>query len=362
MNKGRGPIRVEIIGGGLIGTSIALKVARIGGRARIVDQNRAHQRVANELLGAQLLDENEGADLIVVATPVNVLPEAIIGALRSNPASIVIDTGSIKTKVIHEVWTKLSETSWSPDLSRFVPSHPMAGRELSGPESARSDLFEGRAWAVTPHAALDKNALNQAVSFIEELGASVYQLSPEDHDREVAMTSHGPQVLASALAGSLVEPLDLAGQGLRDMTRLAVSDIAMWQPILEGNQAALIPVLEDIVKSINTLINKKFDKESVLSFMEQGAIGARKVPGKHGGIPRNYGSLSVVIPDQAGALARLFKHCAEVEINIEDLRIEHSPGQETGLISLYVQPRDLSTLNNYLSTQGWHSTILNKGN
>jgi prephenate dehydrogenase len=362
MNGAEHPFRVEIIGGGLIGTSISLKVAKIGGYARILDENSAHQRIGNELLGTQLLLDNEAADVIVVSTPVNVAGKVISDSLRSNPQAIVIDVGSIKSKVVHEVWTNLIATSSTSEASRFVPSHPMAGRELSGPDSARSDLFEGRAWAITPHPDVDEKAVNHAISFIEALGATAYQLSPEEHDREVAMTSHAPQVLASALAGTLVEPLDLAGQGLRDMTRLAASDVAMWQPILEGNQEALIPVLERIVKSINTLINKKFDKESVLSFMEQGASGASKVPGKHGGIPRNYGSLSVVIPDQAGALAKLFNHCAEAKINIEDLRIEHSPGQETGLISLYVQPADLSILNSYLSTLGWHSTILSKGN
>ena len=356
------PLRVVIVGGGLIGTSIALKVAKIGGFARIIDLNDAHQRVGNELLGSQLLGENDPPSVVVVATPVNSLPEAIVDALCNNTEAIVIDTGSIKTKVLHEVWTLLSKSSKLSEISRFVPSHPMAGRELSGPESARSDLFEGRAWAITPHPDLNSKALDRALSFIEELGATVYQLSPEEHDREVAMTSHAPQVLASALAGALVEPLELAGQGLRDMTRLAASDIAMWQPILEGNKDALVPVLENIIKSINSLINKQFDKESVSSFMERGSIGATKVPGKHGGVPRNYGSLSVVIPDQAGELARLFNQCAEAKINIEDLRIEHSPGQETGLISLFVQPGDLSTLNDYLSTRGWHSTILSYGN
>jgi prephenate dehydrogenase len=362
MNGEQHPWRVEIVGGGLIGTSIALKVAKIGSYARIVDQNEAHQRVGNELLGSQLLGEEHPADLIVAATPVDILPEVILTALSSNPTAIVIDTGSIKTKVVLEISTNLKNSSRNSDLARFVPSHPLAGRELSGPDGARSDLFEGRAWAVTPHADVDSTALRQVMAFVQALGATPYQLSPEEHDREVALTSHAPQVLASALAGALVEPLDLAGQGLRDMTRLANSDIAMWQPILEGNQEALIPVLERIIKSINCLIDKNFDKEIVLSFMQQGAVGSRKVPGKHGGIPRNYGSLSVVIPDKAGELARLFKHCAEARINIEDLRIEHSPGQETGLISLFVQPSDLSTLNDYLSTLGWHSTILSKEN
>lgn len=362
MSANQSLTRVEVIGGGLIGTSIALKVAKSGGFVRIADENKAHQRVGNGLLGSQYLEADQRAEVILVATPVSALSQIITRSLINNPEAIVIDTGSIKAKVIHEVWTLLTESSNTGAMSRFVPSHPMAGRELSGPDSARSDLFEGRAWAITPHSHIEAENLSQAMAFIRSLGATVYQLSPEEHDRQVAMTSHAPQVLASALAGTLVEPLDLAGQGLRDMTRLANSDVSMWQPILEGNQEALIPVLEEIVKSINFLINKRFDTESVLSFMQRGSVGAAKVPGKHGGVPRHYGSLSVVIPDQAGELARLFNHCAEAKINIEDLRIEHSPGQETGLISLYVQPGDLSTLNEYLSTLGWHSTILSNGN
>lgn len=353
--------RVLVIGGGLIGTSIALKVAQIGGLVRLVDPNEARQRVANGLAGGALLTENDQVNLVVAATPVDVLPVVISDALIRHPHATVIDTGSIKTKVIHEVWSYLTKSSNENLMRNFVPSHPMAGRELSGPDGARSDLFEGRAWALTPHPEASPMAVSEATAFIGALGATCHQLGPQEHDRQVAMTSHLPQLLSSALAGVLHAPLDLAGQGLRDMTRLAISDAAMWQPILEGNEAEISPLLDAVVKSINELKDKHFNKQSVLSFMERGAEGAERVPGKHGGSQRIYGSISVVIPDRAGELARLFNHCADAEINIEDLRIEHSPGQETGLISLFVKPDDLSTLNDYLSTLGWHSTVLSKG-
>lgn len=356
------PLKVEVVGGGLIGTSIALKIATLGGSARVIDRESAHSRVANELLGESLLAAESPVELVIIAVPVSALSEAIIDALYRNPHSVVIDTGSIKTKVLLEVSTQLAEKFRSEELARFVPTHPMAGRELSGPDSARSDLFEGRAWAITPHPALDAQSLETARNFISALGATPYLLSGEEHDRQVAMTSHLPQLLASALAGVLQQPLDLAGAGLRDMTRLARSDIAMWQPILEGNREEILPLLKQVVESLNRLIDNKLDVDTVLSFMQAGHEGATKVPGKHGGVARNYGSLSVVIPDAPGQLAKLFSHCAEAQINIEDIRIEHSPGQETGLISLFVQPVDLSTLNIYLSTQGWHSTILMKGN
>ena len=352
---------VEVVGGGLIGTSIALKVASCGGHVRVVDDNPAHQRVANGLLGSHLLPSSSEPELVVVATPVDTLAIAISEALCRYPRAIVIDTGSIKTKVLLEVSTYLEKNSMTERLSDFVPTHPMAGRELSGPDGARSDLFEGRAWAITPHPALSPQALAAVEDFIEALGATSYELTPVDHDRQVAMTSHLPQLLASALAAILEEPLDLAGQGLRDMTRLAHSDGGMWAPIFEGNHEALEPLVEQLVKSINELKNKAFKRDAILSFMAAGIAGASKIPGKHGGNPRNYGSLSVVISDQPGQLAKLFNHCADGKFNIEDLRIEHSPGQETGLISLYVQPGDLSTLNDYLSIRGWHTTIISKG-
>ena len=355
-------MKVRIVGGGLIGTSIALKVAKSGGFVHVVDHNGAHARVANELIGSALLAEHEEPELVVVATPVDSIPEVVTEQLLLNKHATVIDTGSIKTKVEVEVWTKINKLSRSEEYARFVPTHPMAGRELSGPDGARSDLFEGRAWAITPHGKADERALAATKAFISTMGAVAYLMSAQEHDRQVAMTSHLPQLLASALAGILVEPLDLAGQGLRDMTRLANSDIAMWQPVLAGNSEMIAPLLDQVIKSINELKNKKFSVESVLTFMEQGARGAGKVPGKHGGVPRNYGALSVVIPDEPGELARLFNHCAEAKINIEDLRIEHSPGQETGLISLYVKPGDLSTLNSHLSTLGWHCTVMSKGN
>lgn len=354
---------VEVIGGGLIGTSVALKLAKNGSRVRIIDSASAHERLANSLIGSALLEENTPAECIVVATPVDTLAESIVAALLRNPQCIVIDTGSIKTKVILDVWTLTESMSNKRELrERYVPTHPMAGREVSGPDGARSDLFEGRAWAITPHLQLKESALAQVEALVDQLGSVAYLMSPEEHDRQVAMTSHLPQLIASLLAGVLKAPLDLAGQGLRDMTRLAHSNPVMWGPIVEGNQRELEPLFDEIVKSINVLKDKSFNREATISLMSQGANGAAQVPGKHGGISRNYGAINVVIPDRAGQLAALFNHCADGGINIEDLRIEHSPGQETGLITLYVQPDDLSTLNNHLSILGWDVTILEKGN
>jgi len=354
---------VEVVGAGLIGTSIALRVVKNGGAVRLLDTDPGNQRIANQLMGSSLLPKELPAEVIVAAAPVDALPEVICGALQSNPHSIVIDIGSVKTKVIDEVWTKLDEMSLRSEFSRYLPTHPMAGRELAGPSGARSDLFEGRAWAITPHHENGAESVAKVGDFVATMGATGYLMSPNEHDNQVALTSHLPQILASALAGSLTNwsgTLNLAGQGLRDMTRLAHSEPSVWGPIIEANGEALAPWLDLIFKSINKLKDKKYNREAVLSFMEAGNSGLRRIPGKHGGVSRDYGALSVVIPDRAGQLAALFNHCADVEINIEDLRMEHSPGQETGLITLYVQSSDLSTLENHLSTLGWHCTIGSK--
>lgn len=352
---------VEVIGGGLIGTSIALKLAKNGSQVRVCDAHPGHEKLANSLIGGALLAPGASVECVIVAIPVDALSKVIVNALISNPKAIVIDIGSIKTKVVHDVWTLTSDLSNQTEvLNRYVPTHPMAGREVTGPDGARSDLFEGRVWAITPHHASSRENVAKIATLIRELGAISYELAPEAHDRQVAMTSHLPQLLATLLASTLEGPLELAGQGLRDMIRLAHSDWQMWAPILEGNQEELIPLLDEIIKSINSLKDKKLNKDSVVALMNRGLTGALSVPGKHGGVPRNYGALSVVIPDRAGQLAALFNHCADGKINIEDLRIEHSPGQETGLITLYVQPGDLSTLNNHLSTLGWDVTVLEK--
>jgi len=353
---------VEVIGGGLIGTSIALKLAQNGAKVRVLDTDPSHERVANSLLGSSLLGPGSPVEAVIAATPVGALPIVIQQALQMHTDATVIDIGSIKTKVVNEVYT-LTENLSNQDelLSRYIPTHPMAGREIAGPDGARSDLFEGRVWALAPHKRANASRITLTEAFIKEMGSVVHRIGPEEHDRQVAMTSHLPQLLASLLGSELEAPLELAGQGLRDMTRLAHSDAQMWASIIEGNRRELLPLLDGIIKSINLLKDKNFNLESVLSLMKRGAEGASQVPGKHGGVPRNYGALGVVISDRAGQLAALFNHCAEGEINIEDLRIEHSPGQETGLVTLFVQPGDLSTLNNHLSTLGWHSTILSKG-
>ena len=292
---------------------------------------------------------DQEVDLVVVATTVPELANVVFDALNKYPKAIVIDIGSIKTKVLLEISTKVANSV----LSRYLGTHPMAGREITGPEGARSDLFAGRAWAVCPHEARKESDVRLIEELIRSFGATAYQMSSEVHDQQVALVSHLPQLLASLLAGSLKGDLSLAGQGLRDMVRIADSDPLLWSGILSGNQQAIKPLLRQISKQIDQLIDLNLSRESVEKVIAAGVVGKSTIPGKHGGVDRDYAKLPVVINDKPGQLAALFLICGEIGVNIEDLSIEHSPAQATGLITLFVAQGDLSTLIKELSGRGW---------
>jgi prephenate dehydrogenase len=342
--------QIVIIGAGLIGTSIGLAATKNGLTCAFVDSNPRHQALATQLCGSGgSIFADQEVDLVVVATTVPELANVVLDALNQYPKAIVIDIGSVKTKVLLEVSSKVP----SNVLSRYLGTHPMAGREITGPEGARSDLFAGRAWAICPHKGSNQADVASVEKLIRSFGATAYQMTSEAHDEEVALVSHLPQLLASLLAGSLHGELSLAGQGLRDMVRIADSDPLLWSGILSGNQQAIKPLLRQISKQIDQLVDLNLSRESVERVIAAGVVGKSTIPGKHGGVDRDYAKLPVVISDKPGQLAALFAICGEIGVNIEDLSIEHSPAQATGLITLFVAQGDLSTLINELSGRGW---------
>ena len=248
----------------------------------------------------------------------------------------------------------------SENAENFISSHPMAGREVSGAESARADLFLGRAWIGIKSeitAIRAKDYLNQVVS---TCGSTIYWLTPEEHDETVAAISHLPQLISTALAYSLdkkdVKSFELAGQGLRDVLRLSGSTPQIWSQLLIAKRDAIDPYLVEMKESIN-LIQQCLKDGNTKELEEIFKIGNRvykNIPGKHGGKNRNYSYLSIVIDDQPGQLAKIFDDCAEVRVNIEDLSIEHSPGQQTGLITLALNENDSEKLSDHLTSTGWN--------
>jgi prephenate dehydrogenase len=343
---------VKIVGSGLIGSSIGLALTALGIRVSMVDVDETAEKLAQDLMATPSFDL---ADLVILALPSSELSSVLDREFELNPKAIFMDIGSIKVKPLLDV-----STSKMPS-SRFLATHPMAGREVGGVSGARADLFKSRSWIYAPHdlngGAPDGDVIDGALWVIESLGATAIALSAPEHDRAVALVSHLPQVVSSLLAaqlnGAAGQHLELAGAGLRDMVRIAGSPPPLWDEILSANSAALLPLLINLQSDLGRIISDLGDGNSVSQFIKDGNAGKAAIPGKHGGKPREYSQLPVVIEDKPGQLAALFDECAKVKVNVEDLTIEHSPGQFTGLITLALSAGDAKILQDHLTATGW---------
>jgi prephenate dehydrogenase len=204
-----------------------------------------------------------------------------------------------------------------------------------------------------------------AIAAVEELarlaGASVVRLSPEEHDAAVARTSHLPHLLSVLVAGRLAEaPADhlaLSGQGVRDVTRIAGGDPALWQQIVTGNADAVAGLLAQVRDQLDVLIDAVTtgDRSSLGEILERGVAGTRAIPGKHGGPTRPTGTVFVSVPDHPGELARLFADAGASGVNIEDVRIDHDPARDTGLVEIVVDETRVDHLHTALGERGWET-------
>ncbi len=248
------------------------------------------------------------------------------------------------------------------DLARYIGSHPLAGRERGGAISARADLFIGRPWVVCRDgdtAAADL-ALVEALAL--DVGAMPLEMTPEEHDRSVALTSHVPQVVASLLAGRLAEAdegsLRLSGQGVRDTTRIAASAPELWVQILGANAGPVVEILDSLAADLREVSDALRDpgaagaRRVVAETIRHGNDGVDRLPGKHGQ-NRRFESLVVMIDDTPGQLGRLFGELGELGVNVEDLRLEHSPGAQFGLAEISVEPASLHGAISGLQERGW---------
>ena len=352
-NEGKAFSSIRIIGSGLIGTSIGLALAARGVQVEMLDLDQKAQKLAQDLIASEI---SGAPEVILFAIPASALAETFEREFALNPGSKFIDIASVKTKPQVEV-LRISGRS-----SRFLATHPMAGREVGGAASARADLFEGRTWIYCPTfadgAQVDSDVLETGLWLINSLGATPISMSASRHDSAVALVSHLPQIVASLLAaqlkGAKSEDLDLAGAGLRDTTRIAASDPELWQEIISSNAQEILPLLINLQNDLGSLIQSLDDPVKVGSFIAAGNEGRSKIPGKHGGKAREYTQLPVVIEDKPGQLAALFDECAKASVNVEDLTIEHSPGQFTGLITLALSASDASILQKHLEESGWN--------
>ncbi len=342
-----------VIGTGLLGASVGAALTRAGIEVHLSDAVVHHARVAATLGAGTTAPVDPGTvRLVVVATPPRTLAGIIGRALDRYPRAVVTDVGSVKGSVLREL------RGGGRDLSRYLGSHPMAGSQHSGPAAASADLFVDRTWAITPHEHVAEGTAATVRALIEVCGARPVVLQPDDHDAAVAQVSHLPHLMSVLMADHLVDlparHLDLAGQGLRDVTRIAGSDPDLWDQIIDANTAALRPELEAVHERLGALIVAlETGEDDVRPFLERGRSGTRRIPGKHGAPATEYARLVIEIPDARGALARLFQDIAGAGVNIEDIAIQHDPARQVGYLEVAVDPDRAVEVAEAMKDAGW---------
>jgi len=282
---------VAIVGVGLIGASFGLALRKAGFRGRILGVSSAAALADARRVGAvddaaDLEEAAAQADLIFLARPILGILESLRrldGRVR--PHCLVTDAGSTKARIVQEARCALRG-------GQFLGGHPMAGKEKRGAGAAEADLFAGRVWILTPAAPaeLETPGARELIRWIRAVGSHLLVLSPEEHDRVVALTSHLPQLLSTALAFTLAQRLDrsdylrASGPGLLDMTRLAASPFEIWRDILATNQQ---PVRDALAACLATLteIEQTIGSDELGAYFDRAAALARRLREKAGENP-----------------------------------------------------------------------------
>jgi prephenate dehydrogenase len=347
---------VRIVGAGLLGASIGHALTARGVDVALDDTSPSQLRLAVDYGAGRPAADTDDPSLVVVAVPPDVTADVIERELARYPRAVVTDVASVKLEPLHTLRER------GVDLTHYIGSHPLAGRERGGAISARADIFVGRPWVVCR----DKETPSADLALVEglalDLGATPLEMTPEDHDRAVALVSHVPQLVASLLAGRFVDAPDgslrLAGQGVRDTTRIAASAPELWVQILGANAAPVVDVLDLLAADLTAVADAlrapdaPGSRRAVADTIRRGNDGVERLPGKHGQ-NRRFEQVVVMVDDTPGQLGRLFGELGDLGVNVEDLRLEHSPGAQFGLAEISVVPSAVRRAVDGLESRGW---------
>lgn len=345
--------RVLIIGAGLVGSSIGKALRRAGITVYLEDLATSHALVAASLGAGDVkpLAADE-VDLVVVATPPGAIADVVCRSLERFPAAVVTDVGSVKAPIIEQVAER------SPHAERYVASHPMAGSQFTGPLTAAADLFDGRTWVVCPSAGNAPEAVDRVRWLAATTGAIIVEIDAAAHDEAVAQVSHVPHLMSILTASHLRavpgENLKLAGQGIRDVTRIAGSDPGMWRQIISTNADAVRHELEEVASDLEYLISVLDRPSELEAFLRLGQHGAHSLLVKHGQ-EQAVSAVTVEIPDEPRALARLFGDIGDLGFNVEDFEVNHDAVREVGYLSIAVLADNAEDLRRSLTDQGWRA-------
>ncbi|MFI5765627.1 prephenate dehydrogenase [Streptomyces sp. NPDC051563] len=351
-----------VVGTGLIGTSIALALSARGVIVYLVDQEPMAALTAAAVGAGRAEEPPEAVDLAILAVPPAELATTLAQAQKRGLARAYTDVASVKARPMADI------VDLGCDLTSFAGGHPMAGGERSGPLAARANLFEGRVWILSPHPATSEQAQQAVESLIEMCGAYPLVMRPDEHDAAVALVSHAPHMVASLMAARLEHAtesqISLAGQGVRDVTRIAAGDPWLWFDILSANAGTVADSLTELARDLEGVIaalrhlesgaegESDGGAEALLDVLNRGVAGCERLPNKHGTPKASYVTVTVPVGDQPGELARLFADIGATGVNIEDVFIDHDPGKTTGVVELLVTPEGADALSRNLKGHG----------
>jgi len=346
--------RALVVGTGLIGGSIALSLRRRGWHVAGLDADS--ERLA-EALHAGVIDEAADdltAEIVFVATPATAVAGEV-GRILATPGrredAVVTDVSGVKSAIVA-----------AADHPRFIGGHPMAGSEQVGLGGAAPDLFEGAVWVLTPTSATDLNAFNRLQSVVGELGADLLVLTPEDHDRLVAVVSHVPHLVAATLMNAATEGaeqdralLRLAAGGFRDMTRVAAGHPGIWPDICTENAGPIVAALDSLVTELSLMRDRVAgnDRDSIFRVLQNASLARRNLPARMVR-PDNLSELRVPVPDRHGVLAEITSLAADGGISIYDIEIAHSAEGPRGVLILVVDAAEADRLRDAIEAQGYH--------
>lgn len=344
------PYRIVIIGGGLIGGSISLALTRLNIEHFLIDENPEIKQILENKGSIFTSIADSEVNLVIVSVPPAINGDIVSSALSRFPNALIIDTASIKQPVTEQ----LVKNEYR---NRFFGTHPMAGKEQSGALFADMNLFADRVWIICPNKS-NGRYLDFLSEFLSHLGAVVVTMDALEHDKVVSRISHLPQVLSSTLASIInvnSDRVDIAGQGFRDVTRIAKSNAELWSQILLGNSENVIGDLTEVIQLLSNLSEslQNNDKEAVRKYFDKAQVQALSFPGKHGQEKLGHASFKVRVKDEPGSLAALFNLASGLNLNIEDVYIDHVVNRPVAVVTLYVDKADLERARKAFQLDGW---------
>jgi prephenate dehydrogenase len=335
--------RLAVVGTGLIGTSVALSAARSGTRCRGFDSDggvleRATARGAFEP-APSLAEAVSDAELGVVAVPVGAAPAVVQEVLdAAGPNVVVTDVASTKRPLA------------SVADPRFVPGHPVAGGATGGPARAAADLFDAATWFLSPTTASSPDSIALVERFVASLGARSVRTDAAAHDRLLALTSHLPHALANLLMLRVAEaaeeddaPLAFAGASLREMTRLAGANAAIWSDIFLGNADEIAAALGGLRAALEGLEQALHggDRAQIEATIAAAATARERLESfAYQTAPAQLNRIRIRVPDRPGVLARITQILGAAQINLEDFELRHVSPEYGGVLVVLVAGAD----------------------